>query len=322
MTVLVLTRPLLDATADLVISELHERGVPVHRLDPGEFPQELTVSAYLDDGGEDWRGTWRGQHRDLTLEDITAVYYRRPGRFRLHPSLSAGDARWAFEEARHGFGGVLSSLRCTWVNHPWRNALADYAPHALAVARRCGLPVPRTLITNDPEQAHAFVRTLPGGVAAYKPLGTAGPVGEDGEAVAVWTSRVGAEEIADTVALTTHLFQEWVSKEYEVRLTAVGGRMFAAEIHAGSAASRVDFRRDYDALAYRVCEVPTHIRRSVTKMMATLGLRYVALDFLVGQGAHRWYLVDVNPGGQYGFVPELCDPITRALADVLEGKAP
>lgn len=138
MTVLVLTRPLMDATADLVITELHARGVPVHRLDPGEFPENLAITAQLGDDQEDWRGTWRGQHRDLHLEEVTAVYYRRPGPFRLHPGLSDEDARWAYDEARHGFGGVLTSLPCVWVNHPHRNAVADYAPHALAVAHTPG----------------------------------------------------------------------------------------------------------------------------------------------------------------------------------------
>ncbi|MFJ7422743.1 ATP-grasp ribosomal peptide maturase [Streptomyces uncialis] len=320
MTVLVLTRPDMDATADLVIAELTDRGVPVHRADPGDLPESAEFSARLGAGEMDWSGTWRGRHRGLRLGDVSGVYYRRPSSFALHPELSDADARWAFDEARAGFGGVLASLRCTWVNPPHNNAVADCPPVALAAAQRSGLQVPRTLITNRADDARAFILSQPQQAAAYKPLGAAGPSGAGGEPVAVWTSKVSADEITDGVARTAHLFQEWIDKEYEVRLTAVGSEMFAAEIHAGSPASRIDFRRDYDSLTYRVRSVPGHIACGVRSLMDALGLRYVALDFLVGQGTGDWYLIDVNPGGQFGFVPELRAPITQALADVLEGK--
>lgn len=318
MTVLVLTRDLMDGPADLVITELNARGIEVHRLDPGAFPEEATVTAYLDDRRPAWLGTWGGQHRGLRLSDVTAVYYRRPEGFRTHPGLSAADARWAYDEARYGIGGLLTSLDCLWVNHPHRNAVADYKPCALATAVRCGLSVPRTLITNSPDAARAFIRTLPGQVAAYKPLGASAPRGADGTVEAVWTSPVAANEITPDVARTAHLFQEWITKAFEVRLTVVGEGMFAAEVHAGSEASRLDFRRDYEALTYRVCPVPELVARGVRALMSAFHLRYAALDFLVNPDG-AWHLVDLNPNGQWGFVPELRDPIASALVDLLEG---
>ncbi|TDC23224.1 hypothetical protein E1265_13470 [Streptomyces sp. 8K308] len=121
------------------------------------------------------------------------------------------------------------------------------------------------------------------------------------------------------MARTAHLFQRWIDKAYEVRLTAVGNRHFAAEIHAGSAASRIDFRRDYDSLTYRPCTVPRGIAEGVERLMAAFHLRYAAMDFLVDQDGD-WYLVDLNPNGQYGFIPDIREPITQALADLLEGR--
>ncbi|MFJ1994127.1 ATP-grasp ribosomal peptide maturase [Streptomyces asiaticus] len=320
MTVLVLTRP-TDATADLVIAELNERGVPVHRLDPGDFPEALTVAARIGPDRTPWPGVLRGQHRDLSLADVRSVYYRRPAAPRLHPDMSEQDARWAQAEAQAGFNGLLYSLPCPWVNHPHRNGWASYAPVALAAAPRSGLSVPRTLITNDPAEAREFISALPGQVAAYKALGTTHPSDHDDRPQALWTTQVRPGEIDDSVRRTAHQFQEWVDKAYEVRLTAVGHQLFAAEIHAGSDASRLDFRADYDSLIYKPCEVPKHIARGVCMLTFTFGLQYVALDFLVNaQG--RWYLIDVNPNGQWGFIPDLRAPITRALADLLERAHP
>ncbi|MEV5770143.1 ATP-grasp ribosomal peptide maturase [Streptomyces antimycoticus] len=320
MTVLVLTRP-TDATADLVIAELNERSVSVCRLDPGDFPESLSMAARIGPDHISWEGALRGQHRDVSLNDIRSVYYRRPGAFRLHSDITEQDARWAQAEAQAGFGGLLYSLPCLWVNHPNRNALATFPPIALAAATRSGLSVPRTLITNDPGKAGEFVSALPGQVAAYKALGTTHPSDHDDRPQALWTTQVRPNEINESVRRTAHQFQEWVDKAYEVRLTAVGRRLFAAEIHAGSDASRIDFRADYDSLTYKPCEIPKRIARGVHMLTFTFGLRYVALDFLVDpQG--RWYLIDVNPNGQWGFIPELRTPITQALADLLERPNP
>lgn len=95
--------------------------------------------------------------------------------------------------------------------------------------------------------------------------------------------------------------------------------MFAAAIYAGSEASRIDFRRDYDSLTYRVCDVPEDTADGLRGLLDAFGLHYAALDFLVNDKGD-WYLVDVNPSGQWAFVPELRAPITRALADLLEGR--
>ncbi|MGV9854368.1 ATP-grasp ribosomal peptide maturase [Streptomyces sp. NPDC003442] len=268
-----------------------------------------------------WEGALRGQHRDVSLADVRSVYYRRPTAYRLHPDMSEQDARWADAEARAGFGGLVAALPCLWVNHPHRNALAAFPPVALAAAARCRLSVPRTLITNDPAEAREFVSALPGRVAAYKALGTTHPSDHDDRPQALWTTQVRPGEIDESVRRTAHQFQEWVNKAYEVRLTAVGHQLFAAEIHAGSDRSRIDFRADYDSLIYKPCQVPEHIARGVHMLTSTFGLQYVALDFLVNpQG--RWYLIDVNPNGQWGFIPDLRTPITRALADLLERAHP
>jgi ATP-grasp ribosomal peptide maturase len=320
MTVLVLTND-IDPTADLVITELNERRVPVLRLDPGDFPEKTAITVEIGADRHEWHGRVRGQHQDLPLAEIRSVYYRRPTDYRLPADMTEEDADWAREEAHAGFGGVLTSLNYRWVNLPSRNKRAATKPVALAAALRCGLTVPRTLITNEPGRARSFIRALPGQTAAYKAVGKNLPAERDGQWEALFTTRVTAEDITDGVSRTAHQFQEWIDKAYEVRLTVVGGRMFAAEIHAGSDASKVDFRTDYASLTYQVCSVPDAVADGVRRLADFFGLHYAAMDFLVSTDG-CWHLVDLNPNGQFGFIPELRDPITKALADLLEGPRP
>lgn len=154
--VLVLTQR-FDPTADLVIRELNSRCVPVVRLDVAEFPETLVLQGWIGRGRGDWRGFLFADHHTVCLADIRSIWYRRPTRFVLHPAMLTSDRVWAEREALAGFGAVLSALRCRWVNHPHRNAIAESKPLQLATAAACGLTIPDTFITNDPEAARAFV---------------------------------------------------------------------------------------------------------------------------------------------------------------------
>lgn len=218
------------------------------RCDAADFPERLALCANLEMG---WTGQLRTAHRALALEMVGAVYYRRPSRFEFAEGMSSTERKFAGSEARLGFGGVLASLPCVWLNHPHRISEAEYKPLQLVTAARCGLPVPRTLITNDPQSAQEFAADCPNGVV-YKPL-SAGPGGEQGRPVALYTSIVPPEDYGHaSIARTAHLFQEWVPKRCDVRVTTVGDVLFAVEIRAqGSPRGIVDWRADYSSHEYR-----------------------------------------------------------------------
>ncbi|HKR48609.1 MAG TPA: hypothetical protein VJT72_03325, partial [Pseudonocardiaceae bacterium] len=61
----------------------------------------------------------------------------------------------------------------------------------------------------------------------YKSLST-GVVTEQDEVRIIYTSRLTACDLDDgVIALCCHMFQEWVPKAFDVRLTVVGDRCFA-----------------------------------------------------------------------------------------------
>jgi hypothetical protein len=74
--VLVVTN-LDDPTADFVIAELHDRGVPVVRFDSGDFPATLSCSAFIGET-DSWRGSVRTPSRRAELGSVRSLYYRRP----------------------------------------------------------------------------------------------------------------------------------------------------------------------------------------------------------------------------------------------------
>jgi len=287
----------------------------VFRCDVADFPERLSVGAELLRGGS-WCGQLRTAQRSLDVGSVAGIYYRRPTGFEFHPDMSESERKWSAAQARMGFGGLLAAVE-PWLNHPHFIGYAEYKPVQLRLAARGGMAVPRTVITNDPHLARRFVAEV--GDAVYKPFTSRGVVDADGYQQ-VYTRRVTAEQCDDpNIARTMHLFQEWVPKAFEVRLTVVDDQFFAARIDAGSAKAGEDWRTDYAALTYTSVETPTAVRARVRKLLGGLGLRFGALDFIVTPGG-EWIFLECNPNGQWAWIEDATGlPITAALADALQG---
>ncbi|MFI1099824.1 ATP-grasp ribosomal peptide maturase [Streptomyces melanogenes] len=299
-----------DATADVVITELNRRRVPVLRLDPGkDFPDSVTLAARL--GPDGWGGTLTAGGRTVELGNVRALYHRRPSPYA--PDDDGQAARFAAQENRRGLGGVLGALPgCLYLSHPQAIARAEYKPAQLATATAVGLTVPRTLITSDPAQAKTFTAEQP---TVYKPLHAAAYF-VDGEPAGIWAAPVEPGELDDAVSRCAHLFQAQVPKVADVRAVAVGEEVFCARITAPPGV--VDWRAAYRNLAYEPIGCPEVIRAAVLRFLAHFGLSFGAFDFAVAADDVWWFL-ECNPNGQWGWLEAAAGlPITTAIADLLE----
>lgn len=330
-----------DAPVDAVVQVLTERGASVFRADTSWFPERLVLEAQLEGSGE-WVGGLRTDHRAVDLRDIRSIWYRDPSAFRFPDTLTDVERAYAHREARLGFGGVLAALPVassellwsrlesspvgsrraespTWVNHPNRAADAVFKPLQLSTAAAYGLAVQPTLITNSPQAAAEFAARQGAGNTVCKSLGP-NTITEGGELKVAFTRRLDEHDLADlsSVASTATQLQRWVDKSHEARIVVVGEQLFTVLIDAGSDASRVDWRADFDALSYRWVDTPPEIIKPIGAYMEDLGLAYAALDFAIESGTGRWIFLESNSSGQYGWLESRTGaPITAALADLL-----
>jgi ATP-grasp ribosomal peptide maturase len=312
MTVLILAAE-RDITADRMVTVLKKRDVPTARVDTAWFPQKAELDAEFHGGR--WRGTLRAGGRTIALEGLWSVWYRSPSTFHFPPELSETERHWAMTEAKMGLGGILTSLPVQWINHPNRSADAAYKPLQLVTAARCGLDVPETLITN---RAGSVRRFAGGGETIAKALGAPAII-EDGGRKTTFTYRIDDSDLADLrgVEHTAHQYQRWVPKAFEARVFVVGDHVFAAAIHAGSAASYLDWRNDYASLRYEPITPPDSVTAGVVAYCAELGLVYGAFDFVIRPDG-RWAFLECNPGGQFGWIEDaISAPITDTIADLL-----
>lgn len=318
-TVLVVTA-LEDVTADWVIAALNEYGVPVVRVDPADIGPALTFGFRMGEDTAAWGGWLRTASREVELGEVGAVYYRRPTPYAARFEHLPPQVRdFAVAEARHGLGGVLSDLRgALYVNHPAAVARADFKPAQLQRFVELGLTIPPTLVTNDVDAARGFAADH--SRVIYKTFRGL-PRDQDGRIGAIWAQRIDRDAFDDSLALTAHLFQAEVPKTGDVRVTVVGGRVFAQQIAAPDGA--LDWRRgNWNDLIHSPITVPAPIESALHSYLASFGLVFGCFDFTLtgdGNAPEHWTAIECNPNGQWGWLPD-APAITEAFADILSRK--
>ncbi|MFI1436781.1 ATP-grasp ribosomal peptide maturase [Streptomyces lydicus] len=300
MTVLVLTCE-EDLTADMVVSTLHDLGVPLVRLDPADLPGSIALSA--DYTGDGFHGYLKTGERVVSLGSLRSVWVRRPGT----PGTRAEErSTWLTAEAEQALYGMLTSTRARWMNHPAAAAQARYKPWQLHIAQRSGFTVPATLITTFPSVARQFAAT-------HRDLVVKSVSGKHpGDPPMVLpTTRISPDADFSAVAAGPTLLQQHVSKQADIRLTCVDGHLFAARKEADP--DEVDSRFTENS-SWKPAEVPDRVRRSVAAYMTSTQLAYGAFDFAEDRDGTWWFL-ECNQGGQFGFIQLDTDqPIAQAIA--------
>lgn len=304
-----------DITADMVISELNRIGCPVTRFDPADIGDGLTISAQFGDRSSPVSGYLRTPSRSADLGAVRSVYWRRP-RWPGFTHLNGDDARFAAAQVRHGLGGTLYALDGPlWVNHPLRVAAADYKAAQLAVATRLGLRVPPTLVTNDLDEARAFIAYHRDVI--FKTLRWT-PYERGGVGMTTWTEPVTADDLDETVAAAPHLFQARVDKAADLRVLVVGDQVFAVRIES----DLLDWRKDYSAHSYHVVDLPDRLGRILRAYLGHFGLVSGTFDLALDRdGESHW--LELNPNGQWGWLEtETGLPMSAAFAELLASGGP
>lgn len=316
--VLVLTGP-DDPTADAVIAALTAHPVQVARIDTGDFPVGMRLSAT--NHGKGWTGQLRTDHVTVELDQVRSVYYRRPTRFTFPDGMSQADRAYGYAETRLGLGGVLSALDCLYVNHPHTAARAEYKPLQQTVAARAGLTMPATLISNDHAAAAEFAQVVNGPVVC-KPLSSLALGDQSGAPLITYTTHVTVEDIdSDAFAASAHCLQAWVDKTCDARVTMVGRRPYGVAIHADSPAAHVDWRADYGALRYSPIQPPAEVTAAMGRYLDLFGLSFGAFDFGITRDG-QWLAYECNPSGQWLWLEQQTDiGISAALAEHLAAGA-
>jgi hypothetical protein len=317
--ILIITEP-EDGHATHVAEMLRGRGVPVVRFNPADFPVNAELSLWYTAAGRA-RYMLRASDQHVALDELTAVWLRRPEPPVPHAAIADETCReFVAEECRLFVHDVWSSVDALWV--PARPAVVLQAQHKashLKLAGALGFELPATLITTSPDDFLAFYRAHDGRIIS-KPASTA-LFREIADTYARYTEPVAPRDLgyADAVRYCPMIFQAYVPKRVELRVTVVGRQVFAAEIHSqASHHTRHDWRHyDLSETPHAVHDLPAAVARRCIELVARLGLVYGAIDMIVTPDGGYVFL-EINPSGQYLWIEQLTGlPISEALCDLL-----
>jgi hypothetical protein len=256
-----------DIHARRVASLLQAKGHPVSFIYATDFGVARTLSFCPESGAGVIKD--RSGFR-INADDVSAVWYRRPGRPQASQDVSDRlDRAFAETEWQHAIDGFFSLLNACVVSPPFLQRAA-IKPRQLAAARGEGLRVPETLITNDVDEALAFVEEH--GRVIHKASSS-----PPHRFLDTRTWGVREKECLQDIPICPIILQEQIDGPSDVRVTIVGRRLFAARIDRGSRYPGPDSRLDLDANC-QSHSLPDEISCALLRVMDTLGLMFASVD--------------------------------------------
>lgn len=299
-----------DYHAFLVDAALSRLGVPCHLISHASLPGRGDLAV----GGEWDDPEIRIGEARFRTSDIRSFWNRRPATaFNMPDRTHPADVTHVTDSFRTTLSGIAVLLDGSFaVNSQAGARVAANKLNQLRAANKAGLPTPPTLVTNDLDAVRAFARRV--GPLCMKPLSVYS--WRDGDRITrTLTALLPDPDRLDeaSVGLMPLIYQAYVEKSFEVRLTMFGATVVATRIGVPQfGESRVDWRADRGYLGrLQPIEAPAEVTRRCRAVLASLGLRFGTFDFVVDADGD-WIFMEVNQAGQFAW-QEQYDPATRII---------
>jgi glutathione synthase/RimK-type ligase-like ATP-grasp enzyme len=335
---IVIVSCMADLHADEMVLQLQEMGHEPIRLNTDDIPLNTTMSFYLPCNQSTWQSKITiqssGRAIDLDMENVRSIWWRRPlNYFGLPPELSEQEREFARAEIDHTLRGLWSLLDCYWISYPEHIRQASWKMSQLQRATQCGFEVPHSCLTSDPDEVSAFYDMCNGRmifkvltdpflgapIVAEKHPGQ--PLPEARETKTILITEKELEQL-DSVRLVPCLFQEYIPKQTELRVTIIGDELFVAEIDSqASEGTKVDWR-NWSAgglkIPYRKASLPLDVAESCMALVRSYQLNFSAIDLILTPDG-RYVFIENNPNGQFMWIEKLVPELkmTEALASCL-----
>ncbi len=323
-----LSTSMADPSTDDVIEWLNAWKIPWIRLNGQSLDGEGSVIALISKLESDV-SVHSERSKRFDPSSIKVVWYRRWGHLQLYRErllfADAGQVANITSLARHLDKelATLSGLifdhlsHAVWLSHPTSAKVNKLV--VLQKAAECGLDIPATIVTTERERLREFLKTHKRAIT--KPLGESLTYDWHNEQYASYTTEIDESTLIDLPEqVFPTLLQEYLSKQYDIRVFYLDGRFYGMAIFSQSRAqTSVDFRRyAYDRPVRNVpYAIPDPVSVRLRRLMELLDLETGSID-LVKTPDGRLVFLEVNAVGQFGMVSIPCNyHLEREVASAL-----
>lgn len=300
-----------DLTSDFLADKLKDYGIKnVLRINADKLYQEMPLFAFNIDN-------------NLIVNDLLitpsdcSVFYRRLN-FVSDENIKLNKNEKLSIEQWNGFNNnfVYALDDSFWISHPLNIQKASRKFIQLKYAQKIGFKTPLSIISNDLQKVkEKFNRK----VTCFKTLEQTFWV-DDEKSEGIYTNKININSLSfDETKSIPVIWQEYIEKHFEVRVTVVGNQIFACKIESQSSEiSNIDWRRyDFKNVPHYIIEIPSLIKKQIFEMMSMFSLNFAAFDFIVDKN-EEYIFLEINPVGQWLWIEELTGlKITDEICNLL-----
>ena len=174
----------------------------------------------------------------------------------------------------------------------------------MKIARELGMTVPETCFSNRKEDIVNFAKDFE--YVVIKSIENDNVwLGDENEYV-FYAKRIKssllAEQKEEMFFQTINFIQNYIEKQFELRITVVGNEIFACKIDSqilDDDKGKIDWREGYDyGLKHEIFELPETIKTFCVKYLRKMNLNFGCFDMIVSPN-NEYVFLECNPNGQW-----------------------
>lgn len=250
-----------------------------------------------------------GSTDSICKKEVRSIYYRKP----MLPDLRSHHPQYHAMIQRDiisVINGIVDSFEGSVLSKPSVLRKCENKVYQLLYASAHGFDAPKSYIGNDSAVLHEYEKQQ----SIIKPISTGKTHGEFGWEL--YQTNLLTHTDTD-ISLTPVYLQEYIPKQYEVRMTIVGDCVFPVRIDA---MNQVDWRADYEHHKYSLIDCPASIKKRCMQMLKDFQICFGAFDFIVTP-ANEWIFLEVNPNGQWLWLEQALNiDISGRILDLLKAE--
>lgn len=300
MTKVLLITNTTDFTCDYVVRSLNKIGADYYRLNTDEIGRAVFLT--FDFAYDIF--TLYDRPKQLTIDILSfhSVYFRRPEFPKFsEENITYEERQFMQLEVRQTLEGLYKILRqAYWISDIDAIRKAENKIYQQLLAKEIGFQIPKGIITNHPDDFHKFVESNKGD-SIIKPI-YSGQIGWPEMQNVVFTSKLDSKPQSQQIELCPSYLQEEIEKRYDVRVTVIGDKIFAARIDSQSnQETKTDWRVGENILPHEAISLPESIKKKCIELLRKLNLQFGAIDFIETPRGEYIFL-EINPNGQWAWI--------------------
>lgn len=235
----------------------------------------------------------------ILLDESWNIWNRRIAEPELPKDFPEELENIVFTETEKTLEGLLLIHKGKVVNKPNNSFAANNKIDQLMFVKNYGIKIPNTVLTSNPQKLLKFYHS-------HKPichkLQRVAVVERDGDYFVTYNNLVTEDNLSQAELIKLHptLFQKYINKEYELRITALENKVIGIAIHSqDSEISKIDFRRyDFENVKYEVVDLPKNITKFCKDILTHYSLSFGEIDMIYTKNKEYVFL-EINPNGQW-----------------------